>query len=215
MEYSVSSLLAAALLSFATAASAVVPDQIETFESYASGTPTVFPFNDNDPDFGNLTGGAVRTPGSDIDASFQLGGERVYAGSNLIYTTYIGQQQYHCCGFFWLGMDITSPTGVTVEFWGHGADLEYGSITLMFSTVVSGQNVFLSFGNPDAPDPDGPFQSDIVEVRWFTEDGSLFAIDNFQTAGMAAVPEPASWALMIAGFGLAGAALRRKAMTVS
>lgn len=208
-----SGLLAAVLLSVATAATAVVPHEIETFENYASGKPTVFPFNSNDPDYGILSGGAVRTPGTDIDAAFQLGGNRVYAGTNLTYTTYLGPDLYHCCGFFWIGMDITSPTGVTVEFWGHGADLEYPSITLMFSTVVTGQNVFLSFGNPGIPDPEGPYQSDIVEVRWYTDDGSLFAIDNFQTAGMAAIPEPASWALMIAGFGLAGAALRLRAVS--
>ena len=35
------------------------------------------------------------------------------------------------------------------------------------------------------------------------------------TIGGAAVPEPASWAMMIAGFGLAGAAMRRRAPKVT
>lgn len=35
------------------------------------------------------------------------------------------------------------------------------------------------------------------------------AMDNF-TIGVAGVPEPSTWALMIAGFGLAGAVLRRR-----
>jgi hypothetical protein len=30
-----------------------------------------------------------------------------------------------------------------------------------------------------------------------------------------AVPEPAAWALMIAGFGMAGAALRRRRLTLA
>jgi hypothetical protein len=33
---------------------------------------------------------------------------------------------------------------------------------------------------------------------------------TFQTLNVAAVPEPATWAMMIAGFGLSGAALRRR-----
>jgi hypothetical protein len=35
------------------------------------------------------------------------------------------------------------------------------------------------------------------------------------TSGVAAVPEPAAWVLMIAGFGLVGSAMRRRAATVS
>lgn len=41
----------------------------------------------------------------------------------------------------------------------------------------------------------------------FTSTGDSFEFDNLATG---AVPEPASWALMIAGFGLAGAAMRRR-----
>jgi Protein of unknown function (DUF642)/PEP-CTERM motif len=39
--------------------------------------------------------------------------------------------------------------------------------------------------------------------------GGVF-FDDIRVSGPAAVPEPASWALMIGGFGLAGAALRRR-----
>ena len=54
-----------------------------------------------------------------------------------------------------------------------------------------------------------------VRVR-FTGDSSSNArgapgLDNVSLTAKAAVPEPAAWALMIAGFGLAGAALRRRA----
>jgi hypothetical protein len=55
-------------------------------------------------------------------------------------------------------------------------------------------------------------------VRWFdqnaagSDDG--LAVDNFTlsalTAPVGAVPEPGTWALMLTGFGLAGAALRRR-----
>ena len=38
---------------------------------------------------------------------------------------------------------------------------------------------------------------------------TVYAGPNFLSAGVGAVPEPASWALMIAGFGLVGSALRK------
>ena len=37
-----------------------------------------------------------------------------------------------------------------------------------------------------------------------------FGLDNLTTSGGGAIPEPGTWALMIGGFGLAGAALRRR-----
>lgn len=40
-------------------------------------------------------------------------------------------------------------------------------------------------------------------------------LDNVAMASNAAVPEPATWAMMLAGFGLAGAALRRRGWAVS
>jgi hypothetical protein len=41
-----------------------------------------------------------------------------------------------------------------------------------------------------------------------------FSSGSNLTISMAAVPEPASWAMMIGGFALAGLAMRRRAMTV-
>jgi hypothetical protein len=42
----------------------------------------------------------------------------------------------------------------------------------------------------------------------FRQDPSFWRIDNISLVGN--VPEPASWAMMIAGFGLTGAAMRRR-----
>lgn len=55
---------------------------------------------------------------------------------------------------------------------------------------------------------DTPFTT----VSFISYDVDRFAIDNvvFATAETGAVPEPATWAIMIAGFGLAGATLRRR-----
>lgn len=51
----------------------------------------------------------------------------------------------------------------------------------------------------------------------FGPDSFNVGIDNidFSVAGIGAVPEPASWALMIAGFGLVGSAMRRRKPSVS
>ncbi|MEK7430758.1 MAG: PEPxxWA-CTERM sorting domain-containing protein [Pseudomonadota bacterium] len=53
---------------------------------------------------------------------------------------------------------------------------------------------------------------DVGNVWYFHIANSPAYIDNlvFQNGRIAAVPEPATWAMMIAGFGLAGAALRQK-----
>jgi hypothetical protein len=44
---------------------------------------------------------------------------------------------------------------------------------------------------------------------------NFFRANELRIADVTGVPEPASWALMIAGFGLAGAALRRRASQAS
>jgi hypothetical protein len=45
-----------------------------------------------------------------------------------------------------------------------------------------------------------------------TSSQNAFEIDNLSVAG---VPEPASWAMMLAGFGMIGGALRRRSSAVA
>src|SRR5205085_10216715 len=47
------------------------------------------------------------------------------------------------------------------------------------------------------------------------EASTTFLDDALINAGRAGVPEPATWALMIGGFGLAGAALRRRRLVAA
>lgn len=47
-----------------------------------------------------------------------------------------------------------------------------------------------------------------------TANGTTGNFDNIQVSSAAAVPEPASWALMVSGFGMLGAALRRKSARI-
>ncbi|MBU1375410.1 MAG: PEPxxWA-CTERM sorting domain-containing protein [Alphaproteobacteria bacterium] len=45
---------------------------------------------------------------------------------------------------------------------------------------------------------------------WYNNGGSLAVTVTFEPAGVGAVPEPATWAMMILGFGLVGASVRRR-----
>ena len=74
-------------------------------------------------------------------------------------------------------------------------------------------SLFLSFSGPFAP---GVAQapspaSGVADLTLTASDGSvLFAGGDVTRIDAAVVPEPSSWALMIGGLGLAGAALRRR-----
>lgn len=58
----------------------------------------------------------------------------------------------------------------------------------------------------------GRFTGAVDDVR-FGVDGQEAAAFNFEVASAAAVPEPASWAMMIVGMGAIGGSLRRRAKT--
>ena len=75
------------------------------------------------------------------------------------------------------------------------------------SAAFNGYNGVSNFSQtPGATYFPGPGQS-----ARFSANGSAFEITGFEGGTFAAaVPEPASWALMIGGFGLAGFALRRR-----
>ena len=93
----------------------------------------------------------------------------------------------------WFADNCGSGCGVTFEF-------IYGNNSGPFDFADdigpgTSDNRFF-FGSP----PASTYTIDLVN-----SDGAFTSV-----AGGAGVPEPASWALMIAGFGLAGAALRRR-----
>jgi len=52
--------------------------------------------------------------------------------------------------------------------------------------------------------------TDLVEVRFGSASNRVMAIDNINLSHAAAVPEPATWAMMLLGFGGIGAAVRRR-----
>lgn len=184
------------------------------FENDAVGTINPLLLAD-DSDFGSFSGGTVQAPGSTINADFTLSGQNVYFGEQLFYTNIL-PGPFHCCGFFRMEMLLATRGPVLIEIFGHDAKAEDPIIseTLMFSTTVQGLDIAFGWGVPAEPDEDGEFipglQSDITSIRWTTMDDQAFAIDNVRGVGAAAIPEPASWALLIAGFGLLGARMRHR-----
>ena len=57
------------------------------------------------------------------------------------------------------------------------------------------------------------FQADRARIRGSAGDG-FYGVGEVQFFNNSAVPEPSSWALMIGGFGLLGATLRRTRRSV-
>ena len=109
--------------------------------------------------------------------------------------------------------------------------------TLMIDGVLANAALFntlgstgFSYGNIDVSGKSGPFSISAANTFQLLLSG-YDAYDTYFTYGGAAfspgaspppppppggaVPEPATWAMMIAGFGLAGAALRRRKIAVS
>ncbi len=88
------------------------------------------------------------------------------------------------------GFDYGNPAG----FFGSGSVTIGGN-----SYTLIGQPTFNFFGVVGAT---GPVTIDFS--------GGLGIVDNFSVATGGAVPEPTTWAMLIAGFGLTGAIMRRR-----
>jgi hypothetical protein len=74
-----------------------------------------------------------------------------------------------------------------------------GPSLVTFNHASVNNVVFSSFGGQSGPYEGG---------------GNHFAMDNLTLNGGGAVPEPASWALIVAGFGMIGGAMRRRSNVV-
>lgn len=204
--------VAGAGLTLATTASSALATEItagQYFEYQAIGT-TNPPLLDTDLDFGFFFGGSVEAPGVTIDDSYALEGKHVYYGNLLTYTN-IFYNGYHCCGFGRMEMLVTAPNGLTIEYWGHLNGPQSGQQQLLYSeTVGTVYNAQFGWGTPlQFPLPPGS-AGDITMIRWISSDSSFIAIDALVGVGDAYIPEPASWALLITGFGLVGVAARRR-----
>lgn len=90
----------------------------------------------------------------------------------------------------------------TYEFLLKGGQLTYRIDGIAYTglAAVSGGGPLLVIGDGSGPTPTGRGSMTIHGI----------AFDNAPNFALASVPEPGSWAMMIGGFGLAGAMLRRR-----
>lgn len=149
---------------------------------------------------------------------FESTGFRDY---NLIYLANNGTFAYcaGCNGSFRLIFDRTSY-GSSRGVFGVGFDMVENSAPRFVASVTYGDGSVADLALPSSRKDGTGFVGLMspVGIRSIhfglpggrpTSDG-LFAIDNLTIGTSAAVPEPRVWAMMIAGFGAVGAALRRR-----
>lgn len=138
-----------------------------------------------------------------------------------------------CFGFYSVDVDLAAGTltltGLEIGNY-ESAFLDISGIvgtTISNFIAVGPNNLFDPAGYSGAfatavPTPTLTFTASSLRIEW-TAFGGTAPNDQFAFGGTAnnvsvfsfgAVPEPANWALLIAGFGLTGAAMRRKRTAV-
>jgi hypothetical protein len=179
----------------------------------ASGVLNTENFNGNSvgakvgtTDFGAFTLADNRSPGTPNDALFRQAANK-FQGS-----TYVGGPMYDNSNLKWyssFSFDFDTPI---TEF---GGEWISGNIGRIFLTIDGQQITSPSLSSTNGYfygiKSDTPFSR--VEIR---VGSSYLEFDNvtYSAGATGAVPEPASWAMMIIGFGATGAALRRRRLTV-
>ncbi|NJC07351.1 PEPxxWA-CTERM sorting domain-containing protein [Polymorphobacter fuscus] len=102
---------------------------------------------------------------------------------------------------------VSGSAPIRFRAWEYDANLGGDRLVADFSTNGSDSNRLIAFGS----DSDLQFLT-LIEFSSST----TFAIDDFRIGlpdVAPGIPEPASWAMLIAGFGLTGASLRRRRAT--
>jgi len=131
--------------------------------------------------------------GDTVTLNFDVSGNQRGGSPDDFYTgfTFVNPVQLNNVMFFGGNYgNLGSSTGLTGTFFGMPSSYPWTSTSFSFVAGNAG-DLHAFFGTPSA-DNIGPL------------------VDNIGLSISAGAPEPAAWALMIGGFGLAGAALRRR-----
>lgn len=107
-------------------------------------------------------------------------------------------------GFYWGSIDTYNKVDV----------LGAGGATIF--TLTGGTLINQNFGNQSMASTNRRVTffaegDEVITGLKFTSTGVAFEIDDIAAAG--AIPEPATWAMLIAGFGLVGSAMRRQRLS--
>lgn len=151
--------------------------------------------------YGNL----VTTPNFTVAGSgVGIGGSGYTGGNALQYTTNVGtpltftfSNAINAFGFDLYGLGTLGATTLSVGY--------NGSTATLLSNYVGNNGYDGFFGFIDTT---SSFKSLTLAN---TVSGDVYVVDNVVSGtALGAVPEPASWALMIAGFAMVGFAMRRR-----
>ena len=149
-------------------------------------------------DTGTYNGAINKPPGIDIVA-LNAGGIKLISFDKAVVDPYIALMS-------WNGNTVEFSAPFTVEsngpgYWGSGTPILNGSSTGFFG--AGEVHAIIRFS--------GTFNS--ISFTDTSEDWHGYTVGIGDVAG--AIPEPATWGMMIAGFGLVGASLRRRRLAVA
>lgn len=183
-----------------SAQSAIGGQILEDFEGYATGPRSfnfcsvAFPAEDC---LGVLSGGSVEVGTAAFPAA---SGSQVYVGTDISLNIL---DKYN---FSWPAVSalVSGVDPIRLQVWEY--DYKTASEVLRFdeSTEANTTNFFFNFGEDLSPQ---------YLTRFEFSSTSQFAIDDLRLGlpnVAPGIPEPASWAMLIGGFGLVGAAARRQ-----
>jgi hypothetical protein len=142
--------------------------------------------------------------GRRIDVSFTLSGnQRTLSTDNFSFNLVFGQPTSGCC----LGVD-SGPTGFDTGSW-----LNVLNQAGPYTESVAGDRAFVTYSAWFIAANSGNF------TLSFTGEGlgnvNIGPVLDDVLVTQSTVPEPASWAMLIAGFGLVGAAQRRRKLALA
>ena len=121
-----------------------------------------------------------------------------------------------------LSQSFTTSIGQTYNFsfevlavGGSTQAISYQFGSTIGSVTPSSGNNFSNFSTVTGSFTASGLTSTVTFMNTTAPDGTDLALDNVVVSSVGGVPEPASWALLIAGFGFTGAAMRRRRSAVA
>lgn len=153
-----------------------------------NGSPTLSPGEGPNPASNYLR---VATPGSNNPSNVTVSYTAPVSGAGFFTIDYFGAS------------GTNNLLNLAVYAGPNGTGALLGSTTSVYFNFQNNNRYFMGVTSPTAN------IGSIVFTRTFDNTGDTIGLDNFVSA-TGAVPEPASWAMLVAGFGLAGAAMRRR-----
>jgi hypothetical protein len=164
-----------------------------------------------------LTGGRIVSGSASMEYKAPQGDSTPYlaVGANgaesavLDFSSFLGEQDVSQFSFFWGSIDTYN----TLQLLSRSGAVLYAMTGAALPPAPAGQSLALT--NRRVTFTLTGADMELGGLR-FTSSRPAFEVDTLSFATLtASVPEPATWALMIAGFGAAGATLRRRRLAIA